>query len=267
MKPNVKYMRPTSPSYLIRVQYLGFRYSGWQVQPGQRTIEGMITKTLKFVLQGEHFKTLGAGRTDAKVSALDMAFELFVENAIDDTKAFLILFNKNLPPDIRTLSIHPVPEKFNIIKDAKKKEYMYLFSFGKKNHPFCAPFLANIQENLDIDAMEKAAQSYEGIHDFSAYTVKENRKIPMQRTITSCKLKENTVLTANFFPKKSYALHVEGAGFIRYQIRMIMGALIQLGRGKLTRPDIETSLQENNTVQLTYIAPGSGLLLHQLEFD
>ncbi|WP_373518358.1 tRNA pseudouridine(38-40) synthase TruA [Pricia sp.] len=260
-------MQNANHSYLIRIQYLGFRYSGWQIQPGQRTVEGMVSKTLKFVLPGEAFKILGAGRTDAKVSALDMTFELFLYTALEDTESFLAFLNKNLPPDIRVMSIDPISRKFNIIKDVKTKEYVYLFSFGKKNHPFCAPFLANIYADLDISVMKEAARLFEGVHNFSAYTVKESRKIETTRTITSCKIRRNTLLKANFFPKRSYALYVEGVGFMRYQVRMMMGALIQLGRGELTVSDIEVSLQENNTVLLTYIAPGSGLLINRSEFD
>lgn len=260
-------MRRVSHTYLIRIQYLGFRYSGWQIQPDQRTIEGMLTKTLKFILSGAPFKILGAGRTDAKVSALDMAFELFLDNALEDTENFLKLFNTNLPPDIRATSVRPISEKFNIIKDAKTKEYVYLFSFGEKNHPFCAPFLANIQEYLNIHAMKKAARLFEGMHNFSNYTVKDRGNTEIVRNILSCEIQCNTLLSANFFPEKSYALHIKGSGFMRYQVRMMMGALIQLGRGELTIQDIAASLQENNTVQLTYIAPGSGLLLNRSQFD
>ncbi|MFH6603818.1 hypothetical protein ACEZ3G_10050 [Maribacter algicola] len=119
--------------YLVRVQYLGFRYSGWQHQPDQKTIEGMLAKTLKFVLPGRTFKILGAGRTDAKVSALDAAFELFVDgDPLEDKVTFLKEMNHNLPPDIRALTITEANENFNIIQDAKSKEYIYLFSFGRK---------------------------------------------------------------------------------------------------------------------------------------
>ncbi len=259
-------MRQIPHSYLVRTQYLGFRYSGWQIQPRQRTVEGMLSKTLKFMLPGERFKILGAGRTDAKVSALDMAFELFLDNSLEKTSNFLELFNLNLPPDIRVLSIDPISEKFNIIKDVKTKEYIYLFSFGEKNHPFCAPFLANIHENLDIDLMKEAARLFEGTHNFSAYTVKERGNTKTTRNITSCKITRNTLISANFFPNKSYALQVKSAGFMRYQVRLLMGALIQLGRGELTLSNIADSLKENNTIVLNYIAPGSGLLLSQSDF-
>jgi len=123
--------------YLIKVQFLGFRYSGWQKQPDQKTIEGMLLKTLKFILPNCSYKILGAGRTDAKVSALNAAFELFLDDApIADEKEFLQLFNRNLPPDIRILSIDRAEGKFNIIQHSKLKEYIYLFSCGQKNHPF-----------------------------------------------------------------------------------------------------------------------------------
>lgn len=253
--------------YLIYVQFLGFRFSGWQKQPHQKTIEGMIHKTLKFILPNIQFKILGAGRTDAKVSALEAAFELFVAKPLDDLDAFLVDFNTNLPSDIRVLSCAPVDDQFNIIKDSKIKEYCYLFSFGEKNHPFCAPFLTNIIQNLDITSMKQAALLFAGIHDFRAYTVKENANKEMTRAIISCEIIDNELLKANFFPKQSYMLKVVGKGFMRYQIRMIMGALFQVGKGELQITAIEESLKTNNTVRLTSVAPGSGLLLHKIDFN
>ncbi|MGB5821388.1 MAG: tRNA pseudouridine(38-40) synthase TruA [Saonia sp.] len=254
--------------YLIRLQFLGFRYSGWQKQPGEKTIEGMLTKTLKFILPDRKFKILGAGRTDARVSALDAAFELFLEDSpIPERNEFMGRFNENLPPDIRVIKITEVDSKFNIIQHSKTKEYVYLFSFGQKNHPYCAPYLANIIENIDIDLMKKGAALFVGTHNFKAYTARPKEKKQFVRTISACSIRQNTILTANFFPEKSYALHIKSEGFMRYQIRMIMGALIQLGRGELTLLDIRKSLEENTRVKITYVAPGSGLLLHHLDFE
>ncbi len=253
--------------YLIRVQYLGFRYSGWQKQPNQKTIELMISKTLKFIMPDTKFKVLGASRTDSKVSALDAAFELFIDNKpIENVKKFLALFNKNLPSDIRILEIQEIDQNFNIIKDSKLKEYVYLFSFGEKNHPFAAPYITNIVEHLDLELMKKGATLFQGTHDFAVYTARLKDATQTIRTINSCEIKENTFLKANFFPKKSYALHVHGQGFIRYQIRMIMGALIQLGKGEISYKTIEDSLKENSSVKLNTVAPGSGLILRDLKF-
>jgi len=254
--------------YLIRVQFLGFRYSGWQKQPGQRTIEGMLAKTLKYILPQKRFKILGAGRTDAKVSAIDAAFELIIdETPISDMTGFINLFNKNLPADIKILKVDKIDNNFNIIKHSKSKEYRYIFSFGEKNHPFCAPFMANILEDLDIDLMKQAAALYKGEHNFKAYTAKPGENTQVVRTLTSCEIVENTLFSGSFFPKRSYMLRICGKGFMRYQVRMIMGALIQLGRGLLSVHEIESSLKEGTDVKISYIAPGSGLILHQLEFE
>ncbi len=252
---------------MVYLQFLGFRYSGWQPQPGQRTIAGMLQKTLKHIMPERTFKILGAGRTDAKVSALQMAFELFLEDGpLDSISDFEEQMNRNLPPDIRVLEVLPTTKDFNIIQDCSSKEYVYLFSHGEKNHPFCAPFLANISTPLNIEAMTKAARFFEGTHDFSCYTAGLKPNAQVVRTIDRCELMENTLLTANFFPKKSYALHVQGKGFMRYQIRMIMGALILLGRNEMDMQTLTMSLQENCSMVLPYVAPGSGLMLNKINF-
>ncbi|WP_405414900.1 tRNA pseudouridine(38-40) synthase TruA [Maribacter sp. Asnod1-A12] len=253
--------------YLVRLQYLGFRFNGWQVQPKLRTISGMLNKTFSFLYPDEVFKILGAGRTDSKVSSLDGAFELFVENEVSDLGNFMSEFNKNLPTDIRLLSIIPVNKTFNIIKDSKIKEYHYYFSFGSKNHPFSAPFITNYIDQLHLDIMKEGAALFEGVHDFSVYTsgLKPNSKTI--RNIESCKIVINDILTANFFPECSYILKVKGSGFMRYQIRMMMGALVQLGKNELNLDDIKNSLIEGSDIKLKTIAPGSGLMLNQLHFN
>ncbi|MBU2901957.1 tRNA pseudouridine(38-40) synthase TruA [Maribacter dokdonensis] len=252
--------------YLVRLQYLGFRYNGWQEQPKMRTITGMLNKTYAFLYPDKHFKILGAGRTDAKVSSLDGAFELFVDDEIKDLNSFVIDFNKNLPPDIRLLSISAVEQNFNIIKDSKTKEYCYFFSFGTKNHPFSAPFITNYMHDLNLDVMKDGATLFIGTHDFSVYTAALKANAKTIRKIDSCHIEPNTMLTANFFPEQSYVLRIKGKGFMRYQIRMIMGALVQLGKGELSLDDIRASLLSDADMVLKTIAPGSGLILNELTF-
>lgn len=260
-------MRKERHYYLVRLQFLGYRFSGWQKQPGYKTIEGMLQKTLKFVLPDRDYKILGAGRTDAKVSALDAAFELFLDGEpIADLDSFLNDFNRNLPSDIRIKQIKKAAEKFNIIQHSKEKEYVYLFSFGEKNHPYSAPFITNVIEVLDIELMKKAAALFIGTHNFRSYTAKPKPNGKFVRTVTHSEIKKNTILKANFFPKESYALHIKGQGFMRYQIRMIMGALFQLGKGELQLSDIEASLMNHSMIKFTTVAQGSGLMLYNLSF-
>ncbi len=254
--------------YLIKVQYLGYRFHGWQKQPELKTLELMIQRTLKFILKEQRFKILGAGRTDAKVSANEAAFELFLDKEpLENLDAFLLDFNTNLPQDIRALAIHEVDETFNIIHDSKFKEYWYHFAFGGKFHPFCAPIMTTILDDLDISLMQKGAQLFQGEHNFKSYCYKPSKEGHFTRTITACELVENTELQANFFPETSYILKVKGKGFGRNQIRLMMGALIKLGRGEIDLAYLSNSLNQDDFEPMDYIAPASGLILNKIEFD
>ncbi|MFS4416911.1 tRNA pseudouridine synthase A [Maribacter sp. 2307ULW6-5] len=260
-------MKKDDHRYLIEVQFLGFRYSGWQRQPGQRTVEGMLAKTLSFVLPQQRFKLLGASRTDAKVSAMGAVFQLWLEKGpLMDLGDFLNSMNANLPPDIRLLRMEPAPREINLLQDAKEKNYVYLFSFGEKNHPYCAPFMANILGDLDLGAMQRAAALFQGTHYFGNYTAQLQPNAQVIRTVARCELLRNNLLHASFFPEDSYALHVCGKGFMRYQIRMMMGALIALGKGELGADTIVRSLRQGEIVKMATVAPGSGLHLERLDF-
>lgn len=226
----------------------------------------MIDKTLRFILEKKPFKTLGAGRTDAMVSANEAAFELFLSEPIEDVPAFMELFNFNLPQDIRVLNIEAVSDTFNIIQNSKVKEYLYLFSEGKKNHPFCAPLITTILEPLDVDLMKQGAKCFEGTHYFKSYCYKATDEGIYNRTIETCEIVTNDLWTANFFPEKTYILRVRGKGFMRNQIRLMMGTLIKLGRGDITIEYIQNSLKPDSKEVMDYIAPASGLMLNKVEF-
>lgn len=227
----------------------------------------MVDRTLNFILEGRYFKSLSSGRTDAMVSAESAAFELFLQEPIEDEIAFLELFNLNLPQDIRALDIKEVDDKFNIIQHSKIKEYLYLFTYGEKCHPFCAPIMTTILDVLDIELMKQGAKLFEGENYLKSYCYKPTDKGIYTREILTCELVENTIYTANYFPKKSYILRVRGKGFMRNQIRLMMGTLLDLGKGKLSLADIRFSLLPNSIVKMDYIAPASGLILNKIEFE
>lgn len=254
--------------YLLKIQFLGYRLHGWQHQPNLKTVESLLKKTLKFILEKQNFKILGSSRTDAMVSAQEAAFELFLkEIPLDDLQGFLTDFNKNLPPDIRALEIKEVDAKFNIIQNAKKKEYAYLFAFGDKSHPFCAPLLTTIREELDINLMMEGAKLFEGTHFFKSYCSKPSGEGKYTRELLKCEITRNHLISASFFPRESFVLHVHGQGFLRNQVRLIMGSLIQLGRGEVDLEIIRTSLLPNNEIVMDYIAPASGLILNKVEIS
>jgi tRNA pseudouridine38-40 synthase len=251
--------------YLIEIQFLGYRFHGWQKQPKIKTVHLMIDRTINYVLENNKFKTLGAGRTDAMVSANQTAFELFTELPIFNLEEFLRLVNTNLPQDIRALNIKTVSKEFNVINDSKIKEYKYLFSEGSKNHPYCAPFITTFLDSLNIGLMKEGAKLFEGKHNFKSYCYKPNENGIFDREITYCKISFNTTLQANFFPEKSYELTVKGKGFMRNQIRLMMGVLVELGRGEVSLDYIKESLNAYNP-KINYIAPASGLMLNKVDF-
>ena len=199
-------------SHLVTLQFLGFRFHGWQKQSNVKTVHEMVDKTLLFVFGNDNFKTIGVGRTDSKVSANTYIFQLFTDAHIE-TDSFINTMNSNFPSDIKALTIKTVPIDFNIIQQPKLKEYLYFFSFGEKNHPFSAPFIVGFEEHLDLDKMKKGAQLFEGEHYFNKYCTKPTTHTQFKRIIESCEIENNTIYTANFFPEQSYMLRVKGAVF------------------------------------------------------
>jgi tRNA pseudouridine38-40 synthase len=251
--------------YLIKLQYLGFRYHGWQKQPDVLTVEHMLNKTLNYVLEGKRFKVIAAGRTDAMVSVNQTYAELFIYEEELDLDIFLKLFNKNLPQDIRCLGIEETTADFNIIQHPKVKEYLYFFCIREKMHPFCAPFMVNLQEDLNIELMKKGAKLFEGAHDFYSFAFRPNPETQTEGSIDVCELTENSIYSGNFFPETSYVLKVVGEGFKRQQIRLMMGALIDLGRQDIDLKQLENIIDGRNRIKLEHIAQASGLILNSVE--
>lgn len=251
--------------YLFHIEYLGFRFHGWQKQTNAKTVHGMIDKTFNFVLGHTNYRTLGCGRTDAKVSADDYAFELFTREKMDAEELMKNL-NFNLPADIRIKTVQVVDAKFNIIKSAQSKEYHYHFSHGMKSHPFNAPFIRCFEEELDIKKMQEAARHFVGTHNFKRYVVKPSPITVFEREIFSSIIETSSKYTSPFTPSKAFVFKVKAKGFMRYQVRLMMGALIDVGSGKWTLEEFKQSLIDVDAEHTKHVAPSSGLVLHRVEY-
>lgn len=253
--------------YLIHIQYLGFRLHGWAKQPQVKTVHSLIDKTMRFVLGHTDFKTLGTSRTDALVSANHSAFELFLNIPIEDIPAFFEKLNLNLPPDIRAIKIEEVDEKFNIINTPKTKNYEYLFSYGHKPHPFSASIMSVIQGELDIPLMQEGAALFLGTHNFGTFCTKPSSNTKFTRTIEHSRIIPNTKYAASFFPKESFIYEIHAKGFMRNQVRLMMGQLILLGKHEISLTDLRNMLVQRTETPLTFIAPASGLILDAISFE
>lgn len=229
-------------------------------QPGLKTVQEMFEKTIEFIFKESQFKTFGTSRTDSKVSALEMGVYLNINTDIELTE-FIHIMNKNFPNDIRALSIEKVDEGFNPLEKKELKHYVYLFSSGAKPHPFSASIIHSEFKKLDIALMQRGATLFCGEHDFVKYTAKATKTTQTIRTIIDCHIAENTEFKANFFPKKTYALHIKSNGFMRYQVRLIMGQLLALGKNEMSLEEIQDSLNPIDNIPMRHIAQGSGLIL------
>lgn len=225
----------------------------------------MVDKTVAFVMGHEDFRTMGGSRTDSKVSANEMAFQLFTKEPLH-CETFLQEFDKNLPTDIRALGMEEVHAKFNIIQAPRLKEYMYLFAYGEKAHPFSASLVSTFPGDLDIDLMKQGAKLYEGTHNFKAYCASPKENQQFTREILLSEIVENTEYTASFFPKETYAFRIHGKGFLRYQIRLMMAQLVRLGRHEISIEEMKQSLNGEDERHIPSIAPASALILQKTVF-
>lgn len=245
--------------YLIKLQFLGFRFSGWQKQSNAKTIQEMVERTFSFLFKHSKFKILGAGRTDAKVSAEAFLFQVFTNENLNSD--FLSAFNKSLPPDIRAIDLQNSDASLNLIGCEKSKMYRYLFSYGdEKPHPFSSALMVHIDGDLDLELMQDAAKLFIGTHNFRNFCYKPNDQTEVSRTIDCSSIKSNTNYTASFFPKKSFVFEVEAKGFLRHQIRMMMAGLFEVGKKNLSLEDLRLSLTGEGELDIL-IAPSSGLIL------
>jgi len=142
-----------------------------------------------------------------------------------------------------------------------------MFSFGQKNHPFTASIMESFTFDLDIELMKEGAKLFLGKHNFRKYCTKPSEKTIFRREILVSEIVENDIFTASFFPEKSYIYKVSSEGFMRNQVRLMMGQLFELGRGNITIEDLKNSLAEDITKgHFNYIASASGLTLYNVKF-
>jgi tRNA pseudouridine38-40 synthase len=255
-----------SKRFLIKIRYLGFRYHGIQKQPKFLTIQGQIESALIKKFPEESIKIRFASRTDAKVSVLESYFLVMFkepQQKCSVEEALNILYS-----DLEILDTKMVADNFIIQKAIGVKEYHYFFSFGAKSiHPFSSPFMTNITENLDLEIMIKGASEFVGTHFFKNYSYKSNINAKFERKILTCEIVPNDFFTASFFPEKSFVLKISSQGFLRGQVRLIVGVLFRLGMQKLSLEELIDSLNCENPNFVKWLAPSAGLILAKTELE
>ena len=239
--------------YKAIVSYDGTAYQGWQKQPDKNSVQAKIETALSRLCQ-HGVKITGAGRTDKGVHAFGQVFHFDCDKEFKDiTKSI----NSQLPEDIRIVSCKPVSDEFHSRYDAKWKHYSYIINTGKFN-PIQRNYAYQLGIELDEEKMQEAAKALVGTHDFSSFNATRKDEIEDQvRTIYKIDVKRRgSLVTVDYY----------GDGFLRYMIRMMTGALIEAGKGKITAEDIQNIMEKMDKTACNYNVPACGLYLIEISY-
>ena len=197
-----------------------------------------------------------SGRTDKRVHALGQCAHVNLDIDITPHKLKRAL-NSNLPEDIHICDAKKVDDNFHARYSVKSKEYKYLINLGEYN-PVERNYVFQYNYQLDIKAMKKAIKVFLGTHDFRAFVTENKKKENCIRTITKVSIKK--------LEKDKYAFIFKGNGFLRYQVRNMVGILIKVGEGKITKKDLKEILESKDRKRSGVTAPPEGLYLVKVSY-
>ena len=230
--------------------YKGTNYYGWQKQVGFISVQSKIEEVLSQIYDTAITIT-GSGRTDAGVHAYKQYFH-FVTEKDKDLKQLTYAMNKMLPEDIHILSLEKVADDFHARYNAKRKIYEYdILLKNKEVFNYDLAYLYPM--DLDIDLLKEALKLFEGEHNYQDFTSKEEDEGNFIRTIYSIEVKQD---------KDLIKIRFEGNGFMRYQIRNMVGSAIAVANKKEDISFIKYHLDGNKKREIiAYKAPAMGLYL------
>lgn len=241
--------------YVCTVSYDGYNYAGWQKQENALGIQEVIETHLSKMLKKE-VTIVASGRTDAHVHALGQVFH-FEHDIFIEPRRIKKALNALLPEDIRIVDARIESDDFHARFSAKKKQYEYICTFDDVD-PFVFKYKTKIYGDLDIDKIKVGAKCLEGTHDFTSFSSsKIDPRKPRIKTIDSIKIWQED--------KDLHFLYV-GNGFLRYQVRMMTGTLLALGKHKIDVVDVKRILEAKNKEACRYNAPAQGLYLVKVEY-
>ncbi len=244
-------------TYKIIIAYDGTDYAGWQVQPAVLSVSQQLQKTFYDVFK-HPIKLVGSSRTDAGVHALGQV-AIFKTSMNIESKALLHAWNNLLPADIIVRSILPVSSDFHPQANVAQKTYWYHVFNGIRPLPFIQRYGYYCRYSFDPEKLCQALHVFVGTHDFRSFCTGWDMDDTV-RTIDSISL--------HYIKRyKVYRIEVKGPGFLRYMIRRIVGACLEVAsRRDLQIPLLHEVLAEKNPEQTLPKAPAKGLLLYKIKY-
>lgn len=240
----------------LTICYEGSDFSGWQVQPNQRTIQAEIERAL-LEIEEKPVRIHGSGRTDAGVHALGQVASFTLENRIP-LKNLQKAMNRRLPPAIRILDVVEVEPEFHARHSAVAKTYEYRWRRDEVCPPFERRFVWHHPYPLDEASMIRAAPMFEGERDFRSLATHNGADLlSTVRTIYSSRLERLGPLLV---------YRVRGSGFLYNMVRNVAGTLLEVGRGNISAESIPAILEARDRSAAGPTAPAVGLFLVSVEY-
>jgi len=239
----------------LDICYDGTRYRGWQRLPGKDdTIQGKLESCLSRILE-QPIEISGSGRTDAGVHALGQVANFHCESAMPANE-ILENLRRYLPEDIGIYSCKDVSTRFHARLNAKEKTYCYRIWNSDSPCVFDRRFVTVMPEPLDVAVMQQAAQLLLGEHDFSAFCGNAKMKKSTVRYIRSIE-----ILRCG----EELQLRFTGNGFLHNMVRILVGTLVEVGRGERT-PESIPALFGGKRAEAGFLAPAQGLCLEEVMY-
>jgi len=240
----------------LTIQYDGYAYSGWQTQPGYRTIQETLNKAVSSLV-GRDITVHGASRTDAGVSALGQAGLIELVNCPIPTKNFPKAITDRLPPEIVVTDAVEVDKKFDLLGDVKSKLYRYTICNQLHRSVMDVRHCWHVHKNLDEKAMKEAAALIVGTKDFKSFASAADRRKSTLRTIFRCEVEKK---------EGWFYIDVEGKSFLYNMVRNIVGTLIEVALGRLQPEKITAIIEAKDRTAAGQIAPPQGLCLLWIKY-
>ena len=244
-------------SWKLDVEYEGTRYKGWQMQPHARTIQGELIKACEDLLKMP-VEIGGAGRTDAGVHALNQVAHLKIRTLNHDLTDRKLQFeiNDRLPHDINILRVQTVAPSFHARHNAVSRHYLYRIS--TRRTALAKPFVWWIKDRLDTAKMQDCCKLIIGRRDFASFCEASDVQESTVVAVDSCALSVSG---------SSINFRIEASHFLWKMVRRIVGALAEVGRGKVTVKDFERLFEIHNPRAVAALtAPPSGLFLEKIVY-
>jgi tRNA pseudouridine38-40 synthase len=243
----------------LTLAYDGADFAGWQFQTAQRTLQDTLEQTLQKIT-GQFSRATASGRTDAGVHALAQIVSFETESSMPVEVLWRAL-NAELPYDMSTLKVEEAPDGFNAQREAKRKRYRYVICDHRARDVFRRRFAWQLFNRLDVPAMQRAAQSLVGTHDFISFQSSGSERETTERTVYDLTIRR-------FDPPDDHVveLEIEASGYLYNMVRNIVGTLAEVGQGRQTENWVAEVMAARDRRRAGTTAPPQGLVLVSVHY-